>query len=138
MKADVPVGIAAGMATAAVSMAANLWRADPHLVSAAPDAISAIVLGLLIYRSVRHASRQFRTEDAWRVAIGTTMIAAATCAMAMGMFTWWYLPSRSLTLAIFGAGMSFGLVAIVGVIAACVAARSNHRVKPTAAGASAP
>lgn len=137
MKADAPMGIAAGMATATVSMAANLWRADPHLVSAAPDATSAVVLVLLIYRSVRHASRQARTEDAWRVAIGTTIIAAATCAASMGMFTWWYLPSRSLTLAFVGAGMTFGLVAIVGITAAYVAVRSDHRVKPTAAGASA-
>jgi hypothetical protein len=116
------------VATVTLSIAVNLWRADPHLVSAAPDAISAIVLGLLIYRSVRHVSRQARTEDAWRVATGTTTIGAAICATSMAMFTWWHLQSHSLTLAIFGAGMSFSLVAIVGVIAAYAAVRSNHRV----------
>lgn len=121
MKADVPAGIAAGMATATLSIAGNLWRADSHLVSAAPDAISAIVLGVLIYRSVRLASCQARTEDAWKAAIGTTTIAAATCATSMAIFTWWYLPSHSLMLAIFGAGMSFCVVGIVGVIAAYVA-----------------
>jgi len=129
-------GLIAGLAASGLSIVSNLRRGDPHLVSAGPDLIAAIVVAALIYHTVRRSGAPRSDGDGRDAGLLATLVASGVCAVALAAFTWLYLPIHSLTLAAYAAGMSFVLVYVVGYAATRLGMRSNMRLRQTAAGSS--
>ena len=107
------VGVVAGAAAAAVSIASNLWKNDPHLVSTAPDVVTALAMGVVLFVTLRFAVLQ-HPANAGRAGLHATLAAAIVFAVCTGTFTLWYLPVHSWALAAFSAGAGFLLVCVVG------------------------
>jgi hypothetical protein len=128
------LGITAGLAASGLSIASNLRRGDPHLVSAGPDLVAAIVVAALIYNAVRQSGASPSHGAGRGAGMLATLLASGICAVTMAAFTWFYLPIHSLTLAAYAAGVSFVLVYVVGYIATRRDVRSNVRLHQTAAG----
>ena len=118
-------GITGGLACAALSIAANLWRGDPHQLSGAPSLWAAVLLAVIVSRAVREAPG----VPAGSAALRVTLAAAATCALAMGLFTWRYFSSHPLPLAAASAVMSFVAVGLVGLATAWAAPRLRARAR---------
>jgi hypothetical protein len=128
------LGIIAGLAASGLSIASNLRRGDPHLVSAGPDLVAAIVVAALIYNAVRRSGAPSSDGTGREAGRQATLVASGVCALALAGFTWAYLPMHSLTLAAYAAGVSFVLVYVVGYAATRLGVRSNMRLHQTAAG----
>lgn len=136
MPTPVVLGIAGGAVSATISIASNLWRADPDLVSAAPDVLSALLMAGLVSLVVGKGIGAAGPVAATTAARRATRVAAGTCALPMGVFTWLYLPSHAFALAAAAAGMSFIYVSLVGLAATYITLWSSTRVWPHAHGRS--
>lgn len=121
-RAHLRLGVVAGLLAAAVSIAANLRRGDPHGLSTAPDILSALIVGLVVWLAVRHAALQHRAH-AQVAAHRTALAASITFAVAMTGFSWWYFNHGSLMMFAFASGTAFGLAYLFGVVATRVAAK---------------
>lgn len=110
-------GIVAGLAASALSIASNLRRGDPHLVSAGPDLLAAIVVAALIYYTVRQSGVALSLGAGRDEGVLATLVASAVSAGTLAVFTWVYLPIHSVALAAYVAGVSFVLVYLVGYAA---------------------
>ena len=115
MNSDSMLGIAAGLVAAGLSIASNLWRSDPHRVSAMPDVWTGVVISLVIYAAVRHAVAQhpMQGRDAGRHA---TIAAGGAFAVSMAAFTLWYLPIHSPLLASLAGVACFIVITMVGFL----------------------
>lgn len=108
MTAHLGLGVVAGLLAAGVSVAANLRRGDPHLISTAPDIVTALIVGLIVSWAVWQAALRDRAHA--RVAAHRTALAASgTFAVAMSAFAWWYFNHVSFAMFAFAAGTAFGL-----------------------------
>lgn len=122
MSAHLGLGVVAGLLAAGVSVGANLRRGDPHLISTAPDVVTALIVGLIVCWAVWQAALRDRAQA--RIAAHETALAASsTFAVAMGAFAWWHFNHYSFGIVAFAAATSFGLAYLFGVVAARVAAR---------------
>jgi hypothetical protein len=121
-------GIVAGFAASALSIATNLRRGNPHLVTGAPSLLGAVAVAALA-----PFGGQACADGSGRQAGVRAMVASGVCAVAMGAFTWFYLPNHVPTLAAYSAFVSFVLVYIVGYAATRLGVRSNLRLHRTAA-----
>ena len=122
MSAHLGLGVVAGLLAAGVSVGANLRRGDPHLISTAPDVVTALIVGLLVCWAVWQAAMRDRAH-AQVAAHRTALVASSTFAVAMTAFSWWHFNHGSLVMFAFAAGTAFGLAYLFGVAAARVAAR---------------
>lgn len=122
------LGVVLGLAVSALSISGNLRRGDPHLVSIAPDLISAMAIAVLTYSVVRRAIRRQSPGAGREAGMHTAFIASVVCATAMAVFTWWYLPTHAPSLAAFSAIGSFMLVFVVGYTATLADTRSSQRL----------
>jgi drug/metabolite transporter (DMT)-like permease len=129
MRSPWVLGIIAGCAASALSIASDLRRGDPHLVSAAPGLLGVIAIAALIYTIVRRSDSRGSGREAGMQA---TLGASGVCALALAAFTWFYLPNHPLTLAGFAAVGSVVMVYIVGYAATLLGVRSNMRLHRTA------
>ena len=110
-------GLVAGIAASGLSIASNLRQGDPHLVSAGPDLVAAIVVAALVYNAVRQSGKPSADGTGRDAGKRATLVASGVCAVALAAFTWFYLPVHSLTLTAYAAGVSFVLMYIVGYAA---------------------
>ena len=122
MSAHVGFGVVAGLLAASVSIGANLRRGDPHLISTAPDIMTALIVGLVIWLAVSQAALRDRAH-ARAAAHRAALTASGTFAAAMSAFTWWYLKLDSFAMFAFGAATAFGLAYLFGAVATRVTAR---------------
>lgn len=125
-------GIAAGLASATLSILSNLRHGDPHRLSAAPDLFGALVIGLAVVFVVRRTARAAEPRRQMSAAATTVLVAAIGCAVPMGLFAWQYFPSHSVELALASAVMSFVFITVLGLSATYFTLRSNTRLQPTA------
>lgn len=121
MSAHLGLGVVAGLLAAGVSVAANLRRGDPHLISTAPDVVTALIVGLIVSWAVWHAALRNRAH-ARLAAHRTALAASGTFAVAMSAFAWWYFNHVSFAMFVFGAGTAFGLAYLFGLVTSQVAA----------------
>lgn len=106
------VGVAVGLVVSGLSIAGNLWRGDPHLVSTVPDLFTALTVVAVIALGVCLVVFQ---QPATRAAgPRATLVASSVCAACLGMFTLAYLPSHTVTIAGFAAITGFVLVYLIG------------------------
>jgi hypothetical protein len=112
------IGGGAGLLAAATAVASNLWRGDPHLVSTAPDLLTLVIVGGLVWLAVKRVAAHDRAR-AVRAGRHAALAASGTFAVGMGAFTWWYLPSHAFALAGFLSG--FAMVYLVGFVAVRIA-----------------
>lgn len=122
MSVHLGLGILAGLLSAGVSVGANLRRGDPHLISTAPDVVTALIVGLIVCWAVWQAALRDRAH-AKVAAHRTALLASSTFAVAMSAFSWWYFNNYSFALVAFAAGTSFGVAYLFGVVATRVAAK---------------
>ena len=119
---DRALGALAGLAGAAASVAGNLARHDPHMVSTYPDVLTALAAPLLIVLLVRifRLPKGSPTD----VALG----AGAVHAAALGAYTAWWLPVAIslLTLAVAG---SFAFAFLLAWPAAWAAWRPGRTIE---------
>lgn len=123
MKLDVALGLGLGSLLAALSIAGNIRRGDPHLVSVFPGLIIAIVLPIGIYLLMRRMSSEADRDDLTLAGMRMTTAAASLFALAIAAFAWWWFPTRPVRLVAF---LLFGtLVAtwVLGLVASLVLAR---------------
>ena len=119
------VGVAVGLVVSGLSIAGNLWRGDPHLVTTVPDGFTALVMATVICLGVyRIATQEPATLGASH---GVTGAASVVFAFCLGTFTLIYLPSHSLIIAGFAAVSGFVLVFVLGFAASFVARRIARR-----------
>jgi hypothetical protein len=117
------VGVAVGLVVSGLSIAGNLWRGDPHLVTTVPGLFTALTMVAVIVLGVcLVVIREPATRSAGRRA---TLLASGVFAACLGMFTLLYLPIHSLTIAGFSAVTGFVLVYLVGFAASFVARRAG-------------
>ena len=122
MTAHLGLGVVAGLLAAGVSVAANLRRGDPRLISTAPDVMTAVIVGLIVAWAVWQAA--LRNPAHARVAAHRAALAASsTFAVAMSAFAWWYFNHVSFAMFAFTAGTALGLTYLFGLAATQVAAR---------------
>ncbi len=118
-------GIGAGIVAAALSVAGNVWRGDPHLVSAYPDVLSAAVVPAAVWFAVRRWSGDGGATGA-SVTAGwyMTAVAASVSAVIHVCFTAYWLPSGWSALVPITAILAFAFTLILGTLAATAAGRS--------------
>ena len=119
------VGVAVGLVVSGLSIAGNLWRGDPHLVTTVPDVFTALVMAAVICLGL------YRVATQEQVAVGASQgvirAASVVFAVCLGTFTLIYLPSHSLLIAGFAALSGFVLVFVLGFAANLVARRIARR-----------
>lgn len=125
------IGLAAGLAASAVSAFGTVRGGDPHLVSTAPDLLSAVLITGFVVLAVRRATTAAGPAAARHAGLETTLTASAVCGVLMALFTLWYLPVHALSLAAFGGGVSFVLVYAVGYLATVLGLRSYEPLRPS-------
>jgi len=125
------LGLAAGVVASGLSIAQNLRRGDPHLISGGPDLFGAMAIAATIYLAVRRVAREGDKRRAWRTGWHMATAASAACAAPMAIFALWYFPTPYLALSAFTAGATFVASGIVGIAAAGIALRAWRRPSPT-------
>lgn len=110
------IGVGAGLLSTVVAVGSNLRRGDPHLVSAAPDLTTLVLVVAVVWLAVRWGGAQRRSEGR-HPALTTTVVASSVFALGMGAFTVWYLPSHAPVLGAFGAVSGFVLAYLAGFAA---------------------
>jgi hypothetical protein len=92
-----------------------------------------MAIAVLISASVRRVIRQQSQSTGRMAGVRTAFTAGVVCAVAMAVFTWWYLPTHARSLAAFSAVGNFVLVFFVGLAATLTSTRSHHRLHAAAA-----
>lgn len=126
MKFDVAPGLLLGGLLASFSIAANIRRGDPHLVSMFPDLtglIFAVALPIGIYLVMRRGRGGLDRDDLIWSGMRLTFAAAPVFAVGMGAFAWWWFPSRPLPLVAFSFFGTLVVSAILGVVVSWLAGR---------------
>ncbi len=120
MTDDNIIGVVLGSVVCAVVIAGNVMRADPHLVSVYPDAVSIAVAPLVVYVAGRRRRLSGEPAEAVQVfGVRAGAIAGSVFALGLGVFTFYWLGARPLWL--FGTGTAFGSVFVLSCLAAYAA-----------------
>lgn len=123
MRSDVVLGIGLGSLLAALSIAGNIRRGDPHLLSTFPGLIIAIVLPVGIYLLMRHRASKVDRDDLTLAGMRMTIAAASVFALALAGFAWWWFPARPLPLVAFALVGTLVGTWVLGVVSSLVSAR---------------
>ena len=117
------VGVAVGLVITALSIAGNLWRGDPHLVSTVPNLLTALVMAAVTFLGVYGAAtREPATPGAGQI---VTRAASGVFAACLGTFTLIYL--SSVVIAGFAALTGFVTVFVIGFVSSFVVGRILRR-----------
>ena len=124
MKSDMLLGVALGLFVAVWSVAGNVRRADPHLVTTFPGLLPIVAVPATIFVTARRRRAEgWQPEAIVRSARKIGAVAALVFAVILGSFTWWWLPHGAISLALFGATTGFGLLWLLGALAAMLCGR---------------
>lgn len=125
MRTPSVLGLLAGLASAALSIALNLQRGDASVISLAPDGFSLMVIaGFIATAAFLAAWRnpEMARRDAWHAAF----VAAGAFAVTMAGFTRWYLPDGGPALGSVMALVGMVLTSLGGAIAGRDGHHSPH------------
>jgi hypothetical protein len=116
------LGLACGTVAATVSIAGNLRRGDPHLVSTFPDLAAVLVApAVLLIAMLRMRGARLDRDALGAAGRRLTVTAAGVFCLLLGAFAWYWL--RSFGLATYVAGTSFISILIAGFVVSLVCTR---------------
>ena len=124
MSKDAALGVLLGAFLVASTVIGNIQRGDPHLVSTHPGLISLIVAPVVVFEVTRRYRRAGSSAVA-AASFGTrvSLIAAIVFSLGSAIFTIVWLPSHTVSLAIFAFGAAFLITFASGWCAAHLGSR---------------
>lgn len=116
MPAAVRFGILLGALAAGLSLAGNLWRSDPHLLSVFGSMLEPVVVFAAVFVATRRR-RLAGWHPAQVVRFGRAAGATAglVFAVAFAVFARWWFPRGTLAFHLFGPALAFAMTTAAAV-----------------------